>query len=191
MSGLKQRLAELRDSERPERTVFALPMEAGALDLRQATIDDLAAVLDLRSTWPGYAESNRAVRDEVTSAFRSGGLLVATDDFGRVVADACVRIVGMPGSARGADANVSWTVAPDRRREGIGRAVCLAVMARLVEAGCEDVLTFSPKDDRAAFDHLAAIGLEVDEMPETYPTLCVTSAERVVELTLAPPSPRT
>ena len=163
--------------DRHERTMFAVPVDMGDLTLRQAGVTDLDAMAAL------HAGDRRdgILRDEEAYALMSGGMLVA-EERGRVVAAVMTRVAGIPNSPRGADVLLYWTVAPDRRHEGIGRRVALAAAARAVESGCDGVTAVAGPDDPGALAHLDAIGFDTGRAYPGKRTFATLEADMALEL---------
>ncbi len=163
--------------------MFAAVIHGDGLALRQAGVSDLATLAVLRD---GDVQDS-LLRDGETQALLSGGLLVAEED-GHVVAGISVRVAGVPGSAKGADALLHWTVLRSRRMEGIGRRVALAVAARVVDAGCDGIIAMTAPDDAGALAHLRAVGFDVGEGHPGKRSIGTMEPSRVLELS-RPPMP--
>src|SRR5215210_2169607 len=130
--------------------VPAMPILAAPLVVRRAQVEEAGALAALlgrafeAETWDGAGTERELFGDETVRA-----TLVAAAE-GRLVATASLQVrPDAPGCGW-----VRWVATePDRRREGLARALVIGVLAMARQAGCREARL------RTTTDRLAAIAL--------------------------------
>jgi ribosomal protein S18 acetylase RimI-like enzyme len=134
-----------------------MPQVAAPLEVRRARVEDAAALAALLGsayegeTWDWTGVERELLRDPTVRA-----VLVVVEGT-RLVSTASLQVrPNAPGSGW-----VRWVATdPDRRREGLARAVVIGVLELAVQAGCVDAYLDTRTDRLAAIALYMRLGFE-------------------------------